>query len=114
MGFGNCLTDEKVVSLVGGLLETRGEEVKIREGEGIGEGEMEMIPFERVARAGHDPKTGFGKGKGYKGSNDSTNEENGTTISEGTDLPVTSLKPDESLMYKWWRTTKRFVTERRL
>ena len=111
-GLWDCLTNEEVVGLVGGWLETRGEEVKIKEGEGIGEGEMVMIPFGRVARAGHDPRTGFGKGKGYgwpRGSNGGASEENGTTVWERTDLPVTSLKPDDTPMYKWWRATKRFV-----
>ncbi|KAF8809367.1 protein serine/threonine phosphatase 2C [Phlegmacium glaucopus] len=39
-GLWDCLTNEEVVGLVGGWLETRGEEVKIGKGQGIGEGEM--------------------------------------------------------------------------
>ena len=64
----------------------------------MGEGEMVMVPFGRVARADHDPKTGFGKGGRPKSLNDNTSEENGTTMWEGT---VTSLKPDETLIYQW-------------
>ena len=74
--------------------------MKIKEGEGIGEEEMVVVPFGRVARADHDPKTGFGEDGWPKGSNDNTSEENGTTMG-GTDLPVISLKPDETLMYQW-------------
>ena len=111
-GLWDCLTSEEVVGLVGGWLETRGEEVKIEKGEGIGEGEMVMLPFGQVGHSGQTAMTGFGKGKGYgwpEGSNDGARKENETAVWERTDLPVTSLKPDDTQMYKWWRATKRFV-----
>ena len=115
-GLWDCLTSEEVVGLVGGWLETRGEEVQIGEGQGIGEGEMVMLPLGRVGPSGQSPRIGFGKGKGYgwsKGSNGSNGEEEGkedkTTIWERTDLPVMSLEADTTPMYKWWRATKRFV-----
>ena len=115
-GLWDCLTNEEVVGLVGGWLETRGEEVKIGRKEGIGEGEMVILPFGKPSPSGQDPKNGFGKGRGNgwpDGTNgDSVNEvtkEVGNTIWERTDLPVTSIKPDETGMYNRWRATKRFV-----
>jgi pyruvate dehydrogenase phosphatase len=98
-------------------LETRGEEVKIGKGEGIGEGEMVMLPIGRASHSGQDHKKGFGRGRGIgwlEGSNGGSNKKVGraddNTIWERTDLPVTSLKPDETTMYKWWRAImKRFV-----
>lgn len=115
-GLWDCLTNEEVVGLVGGWLETRGEEVKIANGQGIGEGEMVRVPIGTVARAGQDRRIGFGKGKGNgwpEGSNGGSGKqvgtEDGTTIWERTDLPVTSLKSDETKMYSWWQATKRFL-----
>ena len=97
-------------------METRGEEVKIGRKEGIGEGEMVILPFGKPSPSGQDPKNGFGKGRGNgwpDGTNaDSVNEvtkEVGNTIWERTDLPVTLIKPDETGMYNRWRATKRFV-----
>lgn len=114
-GLWDCLTSEEVVGLVGGWLETRGKEVKIQKGED-GEGAMVMVPFGKVARSGQDPKTGFGKGQGNgwsEGSNDGNvnkvGKEAGPTVWERTDLPVTTLKPDETIMYNWWKATKRFI-----
>lgn len=87
--------------------------MKIANGEGIGEGEMVRVPFGTVTRAGQDRRMGFGKGKGNgwpEGSNGKqVCTEDGTTIWERTDLPVTSLKSDETQMYKWWQATKRFL-----
>ena len=115
-GLWNCLTNEEVVGLVGGWLETRGQEVVIGEGEGIGEGEMVMLPFGVPGRSGQDHKKGFGKGRGNgwaEGSNGGSDnkiaKEDEITIWERTDLPVTSIKPDETSMYNWWQATKRFV-----
>jgi pyruvate dehydrogenase phosphatase len=112
-GLWDCLTNEEVVGLVGGWLETRGKEVKIGKNEGIGEGEMVMLPFGEVGSAGQDHRKGFGRGRGNgwpKGSNSgSGEEEDGITIWERTDLPVTSIKPDKTQMYKRWGATKRFV-----
>jgi pyruvate dehydrogenase phosphatase len=115
-GLWDCLTNEEVVGLVGGWLETRGEEVKIGKGEGIGEGEMVMVPFGKTALSGRDHRTGFGKGKGNgwdegrKGdSGNKVGKKDESTIWERTDLPVTSLKPDETPMYNWWHATKRFL-----
>ena len=115
-GLWDCLTNEEVVGLVGGWLETRGEEVKIGRKEGIGEGERVVLPFGKPGPSGQDPKKGFGKGRGNGwpeglngGGNNEVVKENGDTIWERTDLPVTSIKPDETLMYNWWRATKRFV-----
>ena len=115
-GLWDCLTSEEVVGLVGGWLETRGGEVKIGKGEGIGEGEMVMIPFGKPGRSGQDHKIGFGKGRGNgwpEGSNNDNDnklaKEDETTIWERTDLPVTSIKPDKTVMYNWWKATKRFV-----
>ena len=114
-GLWDCLTSEEVVGLVGGWLETRGEEVKIGKGEGDGEGAMVMVPFGKVARSGQDPRTGFGKGQGNGwseangGSGDKMGKEDGTTVWERTDLPVTTLEPDETQMYRWWQAKKRFI-----
>jgi pyruvate dehydrogenase phosphatase len=115
-GLWDCLTNEEVVGLVGGWLETRGEEVTIGKGEGIGEGEMVMLPFGRPGPSGQDHKKGFGKGRGNgwaEGSNGGSDNkianEDETTIWERTDLPVTSIKPDETPMYKHWKATKRFI-----
>ena len=114
-GLWDCLTNEEVVGLVGGWLETRGEEVKIGSKEGIGEGEMVMLPFGKPGPSGQDPKKGFGKGRGNgwpEGSNGGSDEvakENQNTIWERTDLPVTSIKQDNTVMYNWWQATKRFV-----
>ncbi|KAF8809345.1 protein serine/threonine phosphatase 2C [Phlegmacium glaucopus] len=115
-GLWDCLTNEEVVGLVGGWLETRGEEVKIGKGQGVGEGEMVVIPFGKAGLSGRNAKKGFGKGKGYgwtDGSDGGTSKEAGNederTIWERTDLPVTSLNPDQTGMYKFWRATKRFV-----
>jgi len=111
-GLWDCLTNEEVVGLVGGWLETRGEEVKIGKGQGNGEGEMVMLPFGKVGPSGQSPRTGFGKGKGYgwpEGSNGGASKEDESTVWERTDLPVTSLNPDDTMMYNWWRATKRFV-----
>ncbi|KAF8809366.1 protein serine/threonine phosphatase 2C [Phlegmacium glaucopus] len=115
-GLWDCFTSEELVGLVGGWLETRGEEVKIGKRQGIGEGEMVMIPFGKAGLSGQNPKKGFGKGKGYgwtEGSDGGTSKEvvkeDESTIWERTDLPVTSLKPDQTEMYKFWRATKRFV-----
>ena len=114
-GLWDCLTNEEVVGLVGGWLETRGKEEKIEKG-GIGEGEMVMLPFGRAGLSGRDHKKGFGKGRGIgwtEGSNGGSEtkvaKEDETTIWERTDLPVTSIQPDETLMYKWWQATKRFI-----
>jgi pyruvate dehydrogenase phosphatase len=110
-GLWDCLTNEEVVGLVGGWLETRGEEVKIGKKEGgIGEGEMVMLPFGKAGRSGQDPKKGFGKGRGngwLKASKGG--KEDRTTIWERTDLPVTSIKPDETKMNDRWGATKQFV-----
>jgi pyruvate dehydrogenase phosphatase len=115
-GLWDCLTSEEVVGLVGGWLETRGGEVKIGKGKGIGEGEKVMLPLGIPGRSGQDHKKGFGKGRGYgwpEGSNggsvNKVAKEVETTIWERTDLPVTSIKPDDTPMYKWWHATKRFV-----
>ena len=109
-GLWDCLTNEEVVGLVGGWLETRGKEVKIGKGEGIGEGEMVMVPnADKVGPSGQDPRTGFGKGKGYGWPEETGNEKDKGTIWERTDLPVTSLGPDNTPMYRWWRAKKRFV-----
>ena len=115
-GLWDCLTNEEVVGLVGGWLETRGEEAKIGREEGIGEGETVMLPSGRSGPSGQDPKKGFGKGRGNGWSEDSNGgsdnkvaKEDETTIWERTDLPVTSIKPDETIMYNWWYATKRFV-----
>ena len=103
-----------MVSLVGGWLETRGEEVKIGSKEGIGEGEMVMLPFGKPGPSGQDLKKGFGKGRGNSWPESSNGgsakeNENTSTIWERTDLPVTSIKQDETVMYNWWHATKRFV-----
>ena len=115
-GLWDCLTNEEVVGLVGGWLETRGEEVKIGGKEGIGEGEMVMLPSGIPGPSGQDHKTGFGKGRGYgwpegpnHGGDNKVTKEDETTIWERIDLPVTSLKSDETPMYNWWHATKRFV-----
>jgi pyruvate dehydrogenase phosphatase len=115
-GLWDCLSNEEVVGLVGGWLETRGEEVKIGREEGIGEGEMVMLPFAKTGPSGQDPKKGFGKGRGNGwpdgstgGSDNDVAKEDENTIWERTDLPVTSIKPDETVMYNWWHATKRFV-----
>lgn len=114
-GLWDCLTNEEVVGLVGGWLETRGKEVKIEKEEGSGEGEMVMLPpFGKVAHSGQDHRKGFGKGRGNGWPNSSNGDnkvgkEDETTIWERTDLPVTSMKPDNTLMYNWWRATKRFL-----
>ena len=114
-GLWDCLTNEEVVGLVGGWLETRGKEEKIEKG-GIGEGEMVMLPFGIPGLSGQDPKKGFGKGRGIgwsEGSNGGSEtkvaKEDETTIWERTDLPVTTIKPDETSRHKYWQATKRFV-----
>ena len=111
-GLWDCLTNEEVVGLVGGWLETRGEE----KGGGNGDGETVMLPFGRPGPSGQDHKKGFGKGRGIgwlegsNGGNDNkVGKEDETTIWERTDLPVTSIKPDNTQMYNWWHATKRFV-----
>ena len=110
-GLWDCLTNEEVVGLVGGWLETRGKEVKIGK-----EGETVMLPFGKAGPSGRDHKKGFGKGRGNGWSNGSNGDsghkvgkEDGTTVWEPTDLPVTSMKADETVMYKWWQATKRFL-----
>ena len=110
-GLWDCLTNEEVVGLVGGWLETRGEEVMIRKGDGIGEGEVVMLPFGRPGPSGQDHKKGFGKGggNGWAEGDNKIAKEDETTIWERTDLPVTSIKPDKTSMYKRWKATKRFI-----
>ena len=114
-GLWDCLTNEEVVGLVGGWLETRGKEVKIEKG-AIGDGEMVMLPSGKPGPSGQDHRKGFGKGRGIGwpeglngGSDTKVAKEDETTIWERTDLPVTSIKPDETTRYKYWQATKQFV-----
>ena len=125
-GLWDCLTNEEVVGLVGGWLEMRGKEVMIGKGEGIGEGEMVMQPLTKFGLSVEEDDKRFGGNgwpKGSKGRIDNNNnnsnlkvkdkdddaEEASSTIWERTDLPVTSLQPDGTSMYKWWQAKKQFV-----
>ncbi|KAF8162622.1 phosphatase 2C-like domain-containing protein [Crassisporium funariophilum] len=111
-GLWDCLADDEVVGLIGGWLETRGIEGTIETGKGVGESEIVLLPPDKVGPSGMSPIKGFGKGKGngWAGLGGKPNDEDGAeTIWERSDLPVNSLQEDKTVMYRWWRTTKRFV-----